>query len=358
MQIFNFIGNIFGYVLWFFYWLTSNYGVAIILFTIAVKVLMFPMTIKQQKSMAANARLSSKQAELKKKYGNDKQRLQQETAKLYEKEGVNPAGGCLTSFLPLLIMLGIYYSVLNPLQNTLHISWDKISQALEFMKGLPGIGSAFGSGMYGELEIIKHFPALQDHLTGIFSGGEINNIAFFNQGFNFLGLDLLATPNGSSFSSMLWLIPVLCLVTTILSQFLTQKMNSMPMQGGGCMKVMMYGMPLISAWFAYIVPAAVGFYWIVNTVFTFAQTCITSKFYSPAIMGAKAEAQRVALRRQEEGNMPLVAAANPKKFSASAPSAPQQKAQSATSSSAQKTSGQKKKGKGGSQDNYRGRKKG
>ena len=103
-EIFNFLGNILGYLLWFFYTLINNYGVAIILFTVFTKVLIFPFSIKQQKSMAANSKMQLKLKELQKKYGNDKVKYQQEMQKLYEKEGINPASGCLTSFIPFPIM--------------------------------------------------------------------------------------------------------------------------------------------------------------------------------------------------------------------------------------------------------------
>jgi len=108
MDIFNFFGNILGYLLWFFYTLIPNYGVAIILFSFVVKIIIFPFSIKQQKSMAANSKMSVKQKELQKKYGNDKAKLQEETQKMYAKEGVNPASGCLTSFIPFPIMIGLF----------------------------------------------------------------------------------------------------------------------------------------------------------------------------------------------------------------------------------------------------------
>ena len=117
MQIFNFFGSILGYLLWFLYTIFRNYGVAIILFTVILKLVMFPMSIKQQKSMASQSKLADKQKELQKKYGTNKQKYNEELAKLYEKEGVNPGSGCLTSLLPFPIMLGIYYSVILPLSN-------------------------------------------------------------------------------------------------------------------------------------------------------------------------------------------------------------------------------------------------
>ncbi|HCR44391.1 MAG TPA: hypothetical protein DIV41_07395, partial [Ruminococcaceae bacterium] len=69
MEIFNFFGSLLGYLLWFFYKIINNYGVAIILFTIATKLLIFPFSVKQQKSMAATSKLAAKQKELQKKYG-------------------------------------------------------------------------------------------------------------------------------------------------------------------------------------------------------------------------------------------------------------------------------------------------
>ena len=119
MAIFNFFGSILGYLLWFLYNIFHNYGVAIIFFTIIIKAVLFPFSVKSQRSMASQTKLADKQKELQAKYGNNKQKYNEELMKLYEKEGVNPSSGCLTTLLPLPIMLGIYYSVIMPLSNTL-----------------------------------------------------------------------------------------------------------------------------------------------------------------------------------------------------------------------------------------------
>ena len=277
MSIFNFFGSVLGYLLWFLYTVFKNYGIAIILFTIIVKALMFPFSIKSQKSMAAQSRLASKQQELQKKYAKDQMKYNEELQKLYEKEGVNPGGGCLTTLLPFPIMLGIYYSVIYPLSNTLHIAKDTISQATEFVSKIPGIAS---TNQYVELEIVKNFDALKDHLT-MFSADDVQKIEFFGKGFKCFGLDLLASPNTSSFASMLWIIPVLALVTYWGQSFVMQKLQPTQQQGAGqgCMKVMMYGMPLLSAYWAYIMPAAVGFYWIISALVGFAQTLITHNVF-------------------------------------------------------------------------------
>ena len=306
-DFFNFFGNILGYLLWFFYTLIHNYGIAIILFTIVLKILMFPFSIKQQKSMAASSKLAIKQKELQKKYGSDKLKLQQETQKLYDKEGVNPTGGCLTTFIPFPIMIGLFYTVQNPLANALHLSSDGIAKAVAMLKMIPGVGANFNA-QYAQIEIVKHFTDLKPQLT-MFNGDELKKIESFSHGFQFLGMNLLDTPSdganifGTLFRSNLWVIPVLCLVSSLVTQYFMMKMQPGMQQQEGCMKYMLYFMPLFSAWLACTLPAAVGFYWIISTLTGFLQTLILNIWYSPADLNAKAEAQRIALLEQEEAKM-------------------------------------------------------
>ncbi len=312
-EIFNFFGNILGYLLWFFYTLIQNYGVAIILFTLVLKIVMFPFSINQQKSMAANSKMAVKQKELQKKYGNDKVKLQEETQKLYDKEGINPASGCLTTFIPFPIMIGLFYTVQNPLANALHLSAEGIAKAVEMLKQIPGLGASF-SAQYAQIEIVKHFTQLKPQLT-MFSATELAKIESFSHGFQFMGLNLLDTPSdganifGTLFRSNLWIIPALCLVSSLVTQYFTMKMQPGMQQQQGCMKGMLYLMPLFSAWLACTMPAAVGFYWIISTIFGFLQTIILNIWYSPADLNAKAEAQRVALLEENESKMKPVAGA-------------------------------------------------
>ena len=300
--IFNAIGGIFGYILWFAFYLVKNYGIAIILFTIIIKLLLFPFSVKQQKSMASNARFQQKQRELMEKYKNDRVKANEEIQKLMAKENVSPTAGCMPMLAPILVMFGVYYSVRNPLTNTLHIASDKVSSALQSISALPGLGTSINS-QYGEISIVKYFGSLQKYFVegngnALFSSADADKINEFGNGFNFLGLDLLATPSQSSFQSMMWLIPVLSFVTSVASMFIMQKLNGTKMQG--CMVLMIFLMPLFTAWIAYSVPGAVGFYWITSTVLGFFQSLVMNKFYSPSIMEAKAEAQRIVLRREQE----------------------------------------------------------
>ncbi len=298
--LFNLIGSILGYVLWFAFYLVKNYGIAIILFTLFTKILLFPFSIKQQKSMASNARFQQKQKEIMDKYKNDRVRANEEIQKLMQKENVSPMAGCLPMLAPMIIMFGVWYSVRNPLTNTLHIAADKVSSALNSVNTLPGLGVSINS-TYGEISIAKYFGALQKYLVDgngnlLFNPQETEKINEFSNGFNFLGLDLLATPSQSA--PIMMLIPVLCFVTSVLSMFLTQKINGTKMQG--CMVMMIVLMPLMTAFIAYSVPAAVGFYWISSTVLGFFQSLIMNKFYSSSILEARAEAERIVLRLEQE----------------------------------------------------------
>lgn len=300
MTIFNFIGNMFGYILWFAFFILKNYGLSIIFFTIVIKLVILPFSIKQQRGMAANQRLMAKQQEIQKKYANNKQKANEEIQALYMKEGASPMAGCLPSIVPFFVMLGVYYSVINPLQNTLHIAKDKIAQAIDVLTKLPGVGGSFNS-YYGQIYIVQNFNDLNDRgLLTMFSSDEIGKIADFSKGFNFLGLDLLATPKGSAFSSMLWLIPVLCLLSYWGSMFFTQKMQGNGASMQGCMKVMFLAMPIFSAWISYTVPAAVGFYWIASSVIGFIQTALLQKFYNTSIIEARSNGAHLALMKKEE----------------------------------------------------------
>lgn len=309
MQIFNLIGSLFGYILFAAFYIVKNFGIAIILFTIIVKLLLLPFSIKQQRSMAANARFQKKQKEIMERYGKDRLGAQMEIQKLMQKDNVSMSAGCLPMIAPMFVMLGVYYSVINPLTNTLHIAADKVNTALNTLGALPGLGTSFGSNNYGQIYILKYFGLLRDNFRDaaggtLFTGDEANRINEFAGGFNFLGWDLLATPNSSSFVSMMWLIPVLCFVTSVGSMIVMQKMNGTPMKG--CMFIFILLMPLFSAWIAFNVPGAVGFYWIASTVLGFVQSFILNVYYNASIIEARDEAHRVVLRRNQEAQLQYI----------------------------------------------------
>ncbi len=195
----------------------------------------------------------------------------------------------------------------NPLSNALHLSADAINKAVAILNHVPGLGNSFNT-QYAQIEIVKNYGDLKQYLAPIFNPSEMARLQSFNHGFMFLGLNLLDTPCdganifGTLFRSNLWIIPVLCLISSIITQYFTMKMQPamQQQQQQGCMKYMFYFMAFVSAWFACTVPAAVGFYWVISTLTGFLQTVVMNVRYSPADLHAEAEARRVALRMQEE----------------------------------------------------------
>lgn len=296
--LFGFLGGIFGWVLYGAYWLVHNYGLAILIFTIFTKLIFFPSTIKQQKSMAKNARLSGQMQALREKYGTNREKLNEETQKLYEKEGVSPYSGCMSSFLPMFLLLGVFYAVAYPLTNTLHIDATMVNNAREALVAIPGLNLSASEYYGGQVDILMYFNAFPS-VQNCFSADMIAEISEFSNSFSLCGLNLLVSPSQLGFSVYL-IIPFLCFATSVASQVVMQKLNGTAQAQQGCMKLMIYGLPLFSAYIAYTVPAAVGFYWICSTAISFVQSLIVHKYFGPDMIIARGEAARVALLEQKE----------------------------------------------------------
>ena len=308
MQIFGFLGSLLGYILWGAFYILKDFGLSIIVFTLIVKLILFPFSVKQQKSMAGTARLSKKQKELQEKYGNNREKYSEELNKLYEKEGVKPMGGCLTTIIPLIVILGIFYAVAYPLTNTLHLNSEDVNNALSYINTIPGY-SASVNPTYQEISLLKIFPNIinTEAVQGIFNAQEISTIQMFTAGFNTFGVDLLAIPKDYGIFSWYIMFPVLCFASNIGSQLVMTMINKHQMaQQQGCMKVMLFVLPLFSAYIAYTVPAAVAFYWIISAVISLVQSIVLSKIFSPAQLTANSEARHVAAMLENEAKIPYV----------------------------------------------------
>ena len=308
MQIFGFLGSLLGYILWGAFYILKDFGLSIIVFTLIVKLILFPFSVKQQKSMAGTARLSKKQKELQEKYGNNREKYSEELNKLYEKEGVKPMGGCLTTIIPLIVILGIFYAVAYPLTNTLHLNSEDVNNALSYINTIPGY-SASVNPTYQEISLLKIFPNIinTEAVQRIFNAQEISTIQMFTAGFNTFGVDLLAIPKDYGIFSWYIMFPVLCFASNIGSQLVMTMINKNQMaQQQGCMKVMLFVLPLFSAYIAYTVPAAVAFYWIISAVISLVQSIVLSKIFSPAQLTANSEARHVAAMLENEAKIPYV----------------------------------------------------
>lgn len=331
--IFTWLGSIFGYVVQFFYNIFNNYGVAIILFTILTRLLMFPLTIKQQKSSAAQARLQPKLAQLKEKYGNNQQAYNEAMQELYSKEGVSPTAGCLPMIIQFPLFFGMYEAIRRPLTCVLHINKEKIAE-LTSMYGLDS------KSYYNEIDIINKiksgiFTAVTSasdvvsstsvtasdvvSASNIVSGSNIasagvasasdavtamsvlgDNFASVQKmcnSFNFLGFDLLQT---AAFWNSALILAFLVFACQVFSMVASNKISATPTTPGCSPNMMAIGMGAFSLFISFSVPAAFPLYWATSSLLAPLQTWVTKKYFGPVVMNAKAEAARNARLRIEE----------------------------------------------------------
>ena len=285
------------------YFLFNSYGVAIIVFCLITKIILFPLSLKGKKSMIKMNALSAKQQQLQKQFGKDKNRLNAEIQKLYDQENVNPMGGCLWSLLPLPILIGLYGVIRQPLHYLMQLSSDQINDLSNFL-----FGSVIPTSANSEIKIAEElFHRYNDVVATLPDLAD----KLFRLDFSFLGMNLAATPqwNPTQFSSFSWgniglfLIPIISAVLAFFSMQISMKTNGgnsnkdNPMANN---KTMMFSMPLISLWIGYTLPASLGIYWIANNVFTMLQEMIAGKILAKDYAAAAAEREERERQQKEE----------------------------------------------------------
>ena len=265
----------FGMILSAIYRAVGSYGLAVILFAVLAKIILMPLAYKNKKSMKKMQALSTKQQELQKKYGKNRERLNEEIQRLYEKEGVSPMSGCLTTFIQLPIMMALYYAVQRPLTYMIGLYEADIAG----LANLVGVEITQQNTYTVQLTIAEAINKFVD-AAGNF-GAEVQNALvtdgimqyMFPINFEFMGLNLSQTPSIKEFS-ILWLIPILSGLTAFISSMAMQKIQGTSQQMQGSMKTMLYLMPLMSVYFGFILPASIGIYWIANNLLTIVQELI------------------------------------------------------------------------------------
>ena len=228
-----------------------------------VKLLLMPLLVKQQKSMLATQKLKPQLDKIQKKYANDKQRLNEETMKLYQENNVNPAGGCLPLLIQFPIIIGLYQVINRPLLYIMNLSLEVIAKITELL-GFSWTGTseiAIAKAMESNLDL------LAEKLGQDFSSLIIN--------FDFLGLDLSMTPSFSRLDA-LWVIPALSALFAYLSGVVSTRLSGNP-QANEQMKSMNVIMPLMSAYFCFIMPSGVGVYWIMSSLLQIVQQVVITK---------------------------------------------------------------------------------
>ena len=304
----------FGYLLDWLYTFTNNYGLALILFSLIVKLVLLPMSVKSKKSMLKMSRLSPQVKALEAKYGDDKQKYQLAVQQMYKEEGVSMGGGCLWSFIPLIILLPLYYVIREPITYMMHNS-RSISEAI--VAFIQASGENLGTNSYyAQLAAAGHIGDYMEELKSLAVTANANLQAM---NFQFLGIDLAGIPSFRFWDCEGWseiglfLIPVVSAGLQAASMWISQKMNNQVAtnadgeQDADAAKAanqtnatMMLMMPLMSLWIGFSMPAAISIYWIAQAVFGAVQDYFLTKHYRKVYDEEDAAKQEIAAKRRAE----------------------------------------------------------
>ena len=215
----GFFANIFGYLLDFLYKVLSNYGLAIILFSIIIKLLMLPLSIKQQKSVKKNAKIQDEMKQIQFKYKNDPEKLNQETIELYKREKMNPFSGCFSAIIQIVLLFSVFYLVRSPLTYMKKVNPDIINK---YKTQIQEENLSNNSG-YPEIEIIREIDNLKSLEKNKDNQEEIDSLKL---NMEFLGLDLSKVPTKSLNDYKVYIIPVLYVISSFISMRISTNMQS------------------------------------------------------------------------------------------------------------------------------------
>ena len=287
-----------GFIIKLIYDLVNNYGLAIILFTVVIKLILLPLNIRSQKAMRKQQKIQPILSELQKKYANDQEKLQREMMKLYKENNVSMTGGCLPMLIQMPILFGLYQVIRWPLNYLIGVDWasvEAINKVLDIQaQMIEKYPAAIGSLKNYSMEQLANTSQIQlaswcETLFGKSDPWVVN--------FNFLGLNLAEIPKTGfdylmrgDFSNigviLLLIIPVLAMFFTWLSSKVTQiqsgttntdNQNDSAAQMSKSMNIMM---PLMTGFFTLTLPSGMGIYWIISSVVQIAQQLLLNAYFN------------------------------------------------------------------------------
>ena len=273
--MFDLIANIFGYILNFLYNLIQNYGIAIILFSVVLKIILLPLSIKQQKGIKKSAKIQEKLKTIQEKYRNNPQKLNEETINLYRNEKMSPFSGCLPSIVQLLIILSVFYLVRSPLTYMKKTDKELIDSykekiVAENVEGEENKKNSF----YDEIKIIEKY------------GKEDEKI---NINMEFLGLELSKIPQENLSDFKVYIIPAMYIISSFISMRLASAMTTKKKKEGEeesvedqmqqMTKSMNWIMPIMTISIAFIAPLGMALYWFMSNILMIIERLILNIFF-------------------------------------------------------------------------------
>ena len=285
--MFQFFANIFGYLLDIINQFVNNYGLAIILFTAIIKLIMLPLSIKQQRSMKKNVELQEKLKVIQFKYKNDPEKLNKETMDLYKQEKMSPFSGCFSAIIQFILLISIFYMVRFPLTYMEKVNKTQIDTYTQQIKD----AGMDVSQAYSEIDIIREIDFLREN------NPEDETLKNININMNFLGLDLSKIPQQNLADWTVYIIPILYILSTFVSMRLTTSMqnankdkkeltdgenketerNEMEDAMAQSNKMMSWMMPIMSVSISLVAPLGLALYWLVNNILMIGERLVLNK---------------------------------------------------------------------------------
>jgi len=299
----------FGYLIGFFYDISGNYILSLLLMTICVKLILLPSSIKQQNGIVKNQRMQPKIKRIREKYAGNQQKMNEAMNELYSREGYSSmTAGCSGMFIQLPIMMGVYFVNYKILSYVLNIKGEALEAIKSAVRLLPEYqelltqakGNASNAEYRIELLAIEHFDKLD--LSAV-PTEIVSKIDTFIDNFTLFGVDLSRTPTTDMGWDLLWLIPILTGITSLMMgvyTWLRQKKTNPEMAKNpsmGCMSLMT---PAMSIYFSFLFPASVGVYIIMSSLLSFIQMIVLNYTHSPKKMLAKTMVEETINRRARE----------------------------------------------------------
>ncbi len=322
MGIFSIFATPLGYVMQWINRLIPSYFVTIFVFTLLVRLLVFPLSIKNQKSQMERAKLAPRLERLQKKYGKDKMKLQEKTQQLYEKEGVSMTGGCLPTIVQMLVLMSVIAVIYKPLTYVQRIDTadlntcaTAITAELDEKVDAAEINRYSDKSYYREMYLMKALPTHGDKMEAkLIEAGKtdaeaaeiLGKMQETEKEFRIFGVSLLEQPTHTGLvPNGLWIVAILSGITSLLTSLLSMRYSKASMSaeqqqmGGMTNGCMMYGMPVFSLIISFTVPGGVAVYWIFSNLLAMVQTVVLNSMYNPAKARAQAEIEYAERRRKK-----------------------------------------------------------
>lgn len=273
-----FFANLFGYLLNFLYNIIQNYGFAIILFSILVKIILLPISINQQKTMKKSAKIQEEIKVLQVKYKNNPEAMQKETMEIYKREKMNPFSGCLSAIIQIVLLFSVFYLVRCPLTYMKKIDNQIIEDYTTELNE-----SSETRDAYPEISIIREKSAEDERV-------------YINM--EFLGLDLSSIPSKDFTDWKTYVIPVLYVITTFVSMKITTSMQNIKKKKeeiseenveekkeevdvmAQTNRNMTFMMPIIAISISLVAPLGLALYWLTNNILMIVERLVLNKIFN------------------------------------------------------------------------------